>query len=94
MSRGLGDVYKRQITDHFIATEQHHRMTQEFLDFAKIIDEKDYEAAYELLTESVTVVSILEKARSKSTNQNSSYILHKVHEVNPHYIVTENDALP
>ena len=41
-------------------------MTQEFLDFAKIIDEKDYEAAYELLTESVTVVSILEKARSKA----------------------------
>ena len=31
---------------------------------------------------------------TKSTNQNSSYILRKVHEVNPHYIVTENDALP
>lgn len=41
-------------------------MTQEFLDFAKIIDEKDYETAYELLTESVTIVSILEKARSKA----------------------------
>jgi len=61
-----GAMVRATITDHFIATEQHHRMTQEFLDFAKIIDEKDYEAAYELLTESVTVVSILEKARSKA----------------------------
>ena len=41
-------------------------MTQEFLDFAKIIDEKDYATAHELLTESVTVVVVLEKARSKA----------------------------
>lgn len=60
-----GAMVRATITDHFIATEQHHRMTQEFLDFAKIIDEKDYEAAYELLTESVTVVSILEKPEAK-----------------------------
>ena len=40
--------------------------SKEFIDFARVIDEKDYEAAYELLTESVTVVSILEKARSKA----------------------------
>ena len=47
------------VTDYFTAKEQHQRMTQEFLDFAKIIDEKDYETAHELLTESVTVVGVL-----------------------------------
>jgi len=59
-------MVRATITDYFTAKEQHHRMTQEFLDFAKIIDEKDYETAHELLTESVTVVGVLEKARSKA----------------------------
>ena len=61
-----GAMVRATITDYFTAKEQHHRMTQEFLDFAKIIDEKDYETAHELLTESVTVVGVLEKARSKA----------------------------
>ena len=59
-------MVRATITDYFTAKEQHHRMPQEFLDFAKIIDEKDYETAHELLTESVTVVGVLEKARSKA----------------------------
>ena len=54
-------------------------MTQEFLDFAKIIDEKDYETAHELLTESVTVVGVLEKARSKGRNQ---FLICSVGEIN------------
>ena len=53
-------------TEHFKAPEKHHRMTQEFADFARMIDEKDYETARKFLEESVTVVGILEKARTKA----------------------------
>ena len=52
--------------DYLKVFRRNEGLGTKFLDFAKIIDEKDYEAAYELLTESVTVVSILEKARSKA----------------------------
>ncbi|MEI3594369.1 MAG: hypothetical protein V8Q58_02315 [Anaerobutyricum hallii] len=62
-----GAMVRATITDYFTAKEQHHRMAFiGILDFAKIIDEKDYETAHELLTESVTVVGVLEKARSKA----------------------------
>ena len=53
-------------TEDFKAPEKHHRMTQEFTDFARMIDEKDYETAQEYLAESVTVVGVLEKARTKA----------------------------
>lgn len=59
-----GAMVRATITKNFKANEHHHRMTQEFADFAKIIDEKDYKTAHELLTESVIVVKILEKAKT------------------------------
>ena len=40
-------------------------MTREFQDFARIIDEKDYETAEKLTAESVDVIGVLEKARIK-----------------------------
>ena len=52
-----GAMVRATITDYFTAKEQHHRMTQEFLDFAKIIDEKDYETC--LLYTSYLINSII-----------------------------------
>ena len=40
--------------------------TQEFTDFARVIDEKDYETAKEFLDETVAVVKVLETARKKA----------------------------
>lgn len=59
-----GAMVRATITETYKAPEVHHRMTQEFTDFARIIDEKDYETAHNLLSESVTVVEVLEKART------------------------------
>lgn len=61
-----GAMVRATKTEDFKAPEKHHRMTQEFTDFARMIDEKDYETAQEYLAESVTVVGILEKARTKA----------------------------
>ncbi len=47
----------------FKAPEVYHRMTEEFADFAKIIDEKDFDAAKPYMDETVTVMEILEEAR-------------------------------
>lgn len=60
-----GAMVRATITEHFEAEEQHHRMTREFRDFARIIDEKDYETAEKLTAESVDVIGVLEKARIK-----------------------------
>ena len=69
---GNKDLLNREIVDAIKKLEENTKnkiesvlLNSKILS-AKIIDEKDYEAAYELLTESVTVVSILEKARSKA----------------------------
>ena len=61
-----GAMVRATKAEHFKAPEKHHRMTQEFADFARMIDEKDYETARKFLEESVTVVGILEKARTKA----------------------------
>lgn len=44
----------------------HHRMTQEFRDFAHIITEKDKEAADELMSASLAVIRTLEEARKSA----------------------------
>lgn len=55
---------KRQIhEEEFTKPEMRHRMTQEFIDFAAIIDNKNFDKAKELLEESITVVKVLKKAR-------------------------------
>lgn len=61
-----GAMVRATITEDFKAPQNHHRMTQEFIDFARVIDEKDYETAHQFLEESVTVVGVLEKARQKA----------------------------
>lgn len=61
-----GAMVRATIRENYKAPEKHHRMTQEFADFARIIDEKDHDTAHDLLKETVTVVGILEKARKKA----------------------------
>lgn len=48
--------------EEFCPEPPHHRMTREFRDFARIIDENDYNAASEYLNESVDVMRTLEEA--------------------------------
>ncbi len=61
-----GAMVRATITETFDAPEVFHRMTQEFTDFARVIDEKDYATAHEFLNESVIVVGVLEKARKNA----------------------------
>ena len=61
-----GAMVRATITEEYKAPEHHHRMTQEFTDFARMIDEKDYETAKEFLDETVAVVKVLEAARKKA----------------------------
>lgn len=61
-----GAMVRAMITETYQAPETHHRMTQEFTDFAKVIDAKDDQAALEYLEETVIVTEILEKARKKA----------------------------
>ena len=60
-----GAMVRATITEEFETPAPFHRMTQEFQDFSRIIDEKDLKAAAELIEESVTVVGVLETARKK-----------------------------
>ena len=61
-----GAMVRATITEDYKAPEHHHRMTQEFTDFARVIDEKDYETAKKFLDETVAVVKVLETARKKA----------------------------
>lgn len=61
-----GAEVRATITEDFKAGAVYHRMTQEFSDFSRMIDEQDFAAAYQLLDESVAVVGVLEKARVKA----------------------------
>lgn len=58
-----GSIIRKKITEEYEAPEYFHRMTQEFTEFAEMIDNKDYDSAKHYLDESVEVVGILEKAR-------------------------------
>lgn len=61
-----GAMVRASITDKFTTTIRHHRMVQEFTEFAEMIDNKDYELAKKYLDETIAVVEILEKARTKA----------------------------
>ncbi len=50
----------------FTAPEMRHRMTQEFIDFARIVDTKDDAAAAACLEKSVAVMTALETARKSA----------------------------
>ena len=61
-----GGMVRATITEHFEAPVPFHRMVQEFTDFANIIDTNDLKTSSKLMEESVTVVGILETARTKA----------------------------
>lgn len=58
-----GSVKREVETEEFAKPETRHRMTQEFIDFAQIIDGKDYDKAKYLLEETINVVDVLEQAK-------------------------------
>lgn len=61
-----GAMVRATCEEDFRAPEQFHRMTQEFADFAAIIDTKDYTAARALAQESLQVIEVLEAGRKKA----------------------------
>ena len=58
-----GSVKRDIEIEEFLKPEMRHRMTQEFIDFAQIIDGKDYDKANYLLEETINVVDVLERAK-------------------------------
>ena len=48
---------------HYDLTQGMHRMKPEFIDFASIIDNKDFQQAEKLLNHSLVVMDVLTKAR-------------------------------
>ena len=54
-----GGMMRPTVKEEFIPPKPHHRMTQEFRDFAKIIDEKDRRKARRFTEETLTVMKIL-----------------------------------
>ena len=56
-----GAMVRASITETFAPKEPHHRMTREFSDFARIIDEKDTDAAEALMRETLDVMRVIEK---------------------------------
>ena len=57
-----GAVVRATKTEQFLPPEVHHRMTQEFIDFASIIDKKDFAAAEKLYEETLGVMKIISDA--------------------------------
>lgn len=57
-----GAMARATMTETFVPEEPHHRMTREFSDFARIIDEKDADAAEVLLRETLDVMRVIEKS--------------------------------
>lgn len=58
-----GSIIRPQVKLQYTAEKYPHRMTQEFTDFAEIIDKHLSEKAAALMDESVAVVNTLERAR-------------------------------
>lgn len=58
-----GAMVRAVCEENFQAPEVFHRMTQEFADFARIIDTKDHAAAKALAEESLQVIQVLEAGR-------------------------------
>ncbi len=54
-----GAMVRPVITEEFIPKKQHHRMTREFRDFARIIDEKDRVLADRYASETLEVMKIV-----------------------------------
>lgn len=57
-----GAVVRKTVTETFVPEIQHHRMTQEFMDFARIIHAGDRPAADALAAETEAVMQVVETA--------------------------------
>ena len=55
-----GAVVRTTVSESFTPGPEHHRMTREFRDFVRIIEEKDCQAAKLLADETLTVMKVLE----------------------------------
>ena len=55
-----GAMVRSMITSEYQSPKKHHCMTQEFQDFARMIDQGDIEKANRYLEESLTVMKILD----------------------------------
>ncbi len=56
-----GAMTRKTIIEEFVPSETHHRMTREFIDFARIIDEKDYREWERYARETLDVMSVLDR---------------------------------
>lgn len=56
-----GAMTRKTIIEEFVPPETHHRMTREFIDFARIIDEKDYREWERYARETLDVMSVLDR---------------------------------
>ena len=56
-----GAMARKTIIEEFVPLETHHRMTREFIDFARIIDEKDYREWERYARETLDVMNILDR---------------------------------
>ena len=54
-----GAMVRRVLTEEFIPAQNHHRMTREFKDFARMIDEKDFDSAEHYTSETLGVMKIV-----------------------------------
>ena len=60
-----GASVRPTVTEEFIPEKVHHRMTQEFQDFAQMIDEKDYEKAKYYADETLAVMKIISECQQQ-----------------------------
>ena len=56
-----GAMTRKTKIENYVPEETHHRMTREFIDFARIIDEKDYIEAERYARETLDVMSVIER---------------------------------
>ena len=61
-----GAMVRATTREEYTEGEHFHRMSEEFADFARIIDSGDRAAGDELLDESATVMDVLERARESA----------------------------
>ena len=62
-----GAMVRATMTETFVPEDPHHRMTKEFSDFARIVDEKDVDTAAALLQETLDVMCVIERAKPAQT---------------------------
>lgn len=62
-----GGMLRPSVTEQFVPQKPHHRMTQEFRDFARMIDEQDHEGAQYYASETLAVMKIITDSLSSGS---------------------------